>query len=94
MPTGGRVSIGTKPAAGHDASAGGAKPGVLLTVTARRWRHDIAIPELASDRWLAPASPEISLGHLEHVLRVNGGWIEISGSTADQLAITVGLTSA
>jgi CheY-like chemotaxis protein len=93
MPTGGRVSIAARPAAaGPDATD--ADRSVRLVVTARRWRREIAIPELASDRWLAPVSPAVSLGHLDHVLKASDGWIDTSGSTADQLAITIGLASA
>ena len=89
MPTGGRVSIAARPAAGADdgAAADGVR-GIQLTVTARRWRHDIAIPELASDQRLAPAGGEaLTLDDLQRALKDNGGWIDTSATSCDHVSL-------
>ena len=81
LQTGGRVRI----------IANGAE----LEVTARLWRHDIAIPELATDRWLAATRHEpMDLTHLQRELQADGGWLDTSRTTADQIVIRIGLAGA
>jgi CheY-like chemotaxis protein len=99
LPTGGRVTIAARPApaAADDASAttGATAAGVEIDITARRWRHDIAIPELASDRWLAPAGPPaLTLAPIDAALKAEGGWIDTSATRADAIVIRMGLAGA
>jgi hypothetical protein len=98
LPTGGRVTIAAKPAAGaaseEAAENGTAARGAEIDITARRWRHDIGIPELASDRWLAPAGSAFDLAPIGAMLQAEGGWIDTSATRPDAIVIRMGLAGA
>jgi signal transduction histidine kinase len=89
LPTGGRVILTTSPAVANDPVA------CRLTLAATRWRRDIPIPELASDRWLTPSTSNAAhTAHLGGVLKASGGWVDVSGNTAERLVFKIGLADA
>lgn len=99
LPTGGRVTIAAKPGAAAASDDGAAGNGTAprraeIDITARRWRHDIGIPELASDRWLAPAGSAFDLAPIGAMLQAEGGWIDTSATRPDAIVIRMGLAGA